>query len=799
MDYRPTANPWVGFGSPARALLLRRSTTPPFRLLTSPESSPHVITNNQTNTIRCSTGSVMSSRPIAHSTPIPGGPTHDLADHLLRVGELAAHFAAAFSSGEYARAAGLWHDLGKNHPDFQRKLETNGPERVDHKHAGAIYAIQEFGRGAGLPLAFVIAGHHGGLHDQSCLDTRLTTQEYLDRLAHILADPTAVRPAVAPPTRPTFLSVPGTGDEQKRRYELWVRMLFSCLVDADGLDTEAFWNAATAQVRRTALSEYAAPAELLTRFNRYMSGKADAGGQVNAVRQRILADCRARGRTCPGGVFTLTAPTGAGKTLAGMGFALEHAVALGKERVIVVIPYTSIIDQNAKVYRDVFGKDNVIDHHASLDPLTESQRNKLAAENWDAPVVVTTSVQFCESLFANKPSRCRKLHSIANSVVIFDEVQTLPVGHLLPIVDVLKELVANYKVSLVLSTATQPALKKRKLGLRELKFFDQVTEIVTDVPNAFADLRRVRVVMPTDLNTPTPYSELAQTLQTDNCRRSLTIVHKRADARTLAELVPGSVHLSALMCPFHRLVQLRDIYRLLTEPNAEVRVIATQLVEAGVDLDFPVVYRALAGFDSLAQAAGRCNREGKLNSLGNLGQLHVFVAETPPPPGTPMAGLEIARQMLRTDPKLAVDLLAPERIEVLFDEYFRRLQSLGSLDEAGIQTKREEHEFQQVADNFRMIADAGNPVVVLYGDAASRLADLRAEERPSRSRLRSLQPFVVTLYEPQIKALDTAGAVERIHDLVWALRPTHAHLYDERFGLTLDGPFAADPSALFEG
>ena len=367
---------------------------------------------------------------------------------------------------------------------------------------------------------------------------------------------------------------------------------------------------------------YPKPADLLVRFNAHMQG-LQGDGAVNEVRRRVLADCRQAGRLRERGVFMLTAPTGCGKTLAGMGFALEHAVARGMARVIVVIPYTSIIDQNAKVYRDVFGTENVIDHHASLDPKRETGRNRIACENWDAPVIVTTSVQFVESLFANRTSRCRKLHNVVNSVVIFDEVQTLPVQHLIPILGVLKQLAANYKVSLVLSTATQPALKHRD-SLR--CGFENVTEIVSDVEQTFKALRRVQVHWPADLTTPVEWPSLASALQQPEQDEVLCIVHRRDDARELANRIPQSIHLSALMCPQHRLKVIDDVKTKL-EANRErqahgqavepIRLISTQLIEAGVDLDFPVVYRAAGGLDAIAQAAGRCNREGRLNVLGS--------------------------------------------------------------------------------------------------------------------------------------------------------------------------------------
>ena len=522
------------------------------------------------------------------------------------------------------------------------------------------------------------------------------------------------------PTRrrriPLHFSEVAKGDAAgKLLFEFWVRMLFSCLVDADFLDTENHFNLQDPKLR----GGYPTPRELLSRFNAHML-RLEGDGVVNEVRQRGLANCRQMGRDCERGVFTLTAPTGCGKTLAGMGFALEHAVARGLDRVIVVIPYTSIIDQNAKVYRDVFGPQNVIDHHASLDPKKETGRNRIACENWDAPVIVTTSVQFIESLFANKTSRCRKLHNIVNSVVIFDEVQTLPIGHLIPILDVLKQLVANYKVSLVLSTATQPALKYRpSLACG----FEKVTEIVSDVPGTFGALRRVQVNWPADLTTPVEWPGIAARLQMHD--EVLCVVHRRDDARQLAALVPGSIHLSALMCPAHRLSVIDDVKAQLAanrerrargEQINPIRLISTQLIEAGVDLDFPVVYRAAGGLDSIAQAAGRCNREGNLNGLGKV---QVFVAPTQPPPGTPRLGLAMTRKMVA--PESALDPLDPR----LFGRFFQELYFLQSLDEKQIQgLPRGLGEFSKsaVAEAFEMIDnDGADAVVVPYGDAMSRL------------------------------------------------------------------------------
>ena len=737
---------------------------------------------------------MINAAPLAHSKN-PDGVVHLLRDHGEGVADRCSHFAAQFDSFGFGRCGGLWHDLGKNAEDFQMRLAAaddahieGAPGRVDHSTAGALHSLEKLGPGLGRALAFIIAGHHAGLADRSDLfDDRLKKHESIDRLRAARSNPTAFIPDLPSPEPPSFLRGPKEKMAGMLMFEFWVRMLFSCLVDADFLDTEEHFNRRRPELR----GGYPTPTELLTRFNAHMQ-RLGGDGVVNEVRRRVLEDCRQVGRDHERSVFTLTGPTGCGKTLASMGFALEHAVAHGLDHVIVVIPYTSIIDQNAKVYRDVFGHQNVIDHHASLDPKKETGRNRTACENWDAPVIVTTSVQFIESLFANKTSRCRKLHNIVNSVVIFDEVQTLPIGHLIPILDVLKQLVANYKVSLVLSTATQPALKYRRSVTCG---FEKVTEIVSDVPGIFSTVKRVQVHWPADLTTSVEWPSIAAKLHQHD--EVLCVVHRRDDARELATLVPGSIHLSALMCPTHRLSVIDDVKLRLAanrdrrargEVIQPIRLISTQLIEAGVDLDFPVVYRAAGGLDSIAQAAGRCNREGNLNGLG---EVHVFVAPTQPPPGIPRLGLAVTRKMVAAEPSL--DPLDPQR----FDRFFQELYFLQSnLDEKGIQGLREELGFKSVAEAFEMIDNDGEAVVVPYGDALSRLNEVHSNG-PSRDRLRALQPFVVNLYKLHLTALESAGAIELVADTIRAIRaPGYNHLYSERFGLLLGGPIQADPTSL---
>jgi CRISPR-associated endonuclease/helicase Cas3 len=727
---------------------------------------------------------------LAHSARESTPSGHALLQHLQQVAHLAADFAELFDSADFAKIAGLWHDLGKYAPGFQDRIRAVAEAHVegttgygDHASAGAIHALEKLGP-CGEAIALIIAGHHGGLGNASqVLLGRLKEPDKLNRLAHSRSKADAAILASDVKPLPEFLRQrPGDRmDDASRRTEFWIRMLFSCLVDADFLDTEAYFKPEKEQKRKGL--EYLCPAKLLALFDTHMVAKTQGAKPsiVNTLRQRVLADCRRVGRESDRGVFTLTAPTGSGKTLAAMAFALEHAVRNGMGRVIVVIPYTSIIDQNAKVYRDVFGAANVIDHHASIDPDKETARNRIACENWDAPIIVTTSVQFVESLFSNKTSRCRKLHNIVNSVVLIDEAQTLPVGHLEPILDVMKELVANYRVSLCLSTATQPALNQSphmKHG------FTQVKEIIADVPGLFAGLKRVEVKWPVDRKVAVTWEELAGELKKH--RQVLCVVHRRDDARELAELVEGSIHLSALMCPEHRLAVIDQVRRML-EDNKPITLISTQLIEAGVDVDFPVVYRALGGLDSIAQAAGRCNREGSLE----MGRVEVFVAPTQPPPGVPQIGKGVTEMMLDDG---NFDALAPES----FNCFFLSLYCYhGVFDEQKIQGERQGKNFENVAKKFALIEDDGSvPVVVPYGDAAARVQALR-ENGPSRDRLRGLQPYMVKVYKHQCKAFKDVGAIEEVCDCVLVIREAgFADLYDKRFGLTVSGQMSLDARSL---
>jgi CRISPR-associated endonuclease/helicase Cas3 len=447
---------------------------------------------------------------------------------------------------------------------------------------------------------------------------------------------------------------------------------------------------------------------------------------------------------------------------------VEH----GLRRVIFVVPFTSIIDQTAQIYREILGDEAVVEHHSNLDPDKETKANQTACENWDAGIIVTTSVQFFESLYANRTSRCRKLHRIADSVVVFDEVQTFEPSLLEPIKKGLRNLREHFGVSAVFCTATQPPLDLAP------------TEIVQNVTREFELVRdRRRIRMPSSPN-PLTWEQLAEELR--GKRQALAIVDRRADAEELARLTGDScIHLSARMCPAHRLETIVLIKRRLRLKEDCVAV-STQLVEAGVDIDFPVVYRAFAGAGSMAQAAGRCNREGA-NKEG--GELRVFFPPKLPPRGILRIGFERSQGMWNEG---ILDLSNPNT----FGEYYRRVYSLVDRD-PGVLAAERDLRFKCSAELFKMIDDSGQQVVAPFGKAEEQLAEL-AFTGITRMAMRRLQPFLVTLYQQEIEELRKAGAIVPIADGcdVWRVLPQFRHVYNERFGFRLQGPLAADPESL---
>lgn len=699
--------------------------------------------------------------PIIYAHSVDGKSVeewHILEEHLQGTAELAKSFAAEFGCGEWAYLAGLWHDIGKYSEDFQKMLlaaadahiETK-PGRVDHSTAGAIHSTEKFNT-AGRIFSYIIAGHHAGLPDwltdtagRKCLEHRLQHVELFNNL-----------PVSNIPHHIIEQSFPKQKFITKEGHALWIRMLYSCLIDADFLDTEAFFEPEKVKIRKG----YPSLNELLPLFESYMADKQAKADDtyVNKQRAEILRQCITKSAHKPA-IFTLTVPTGGGKTLSSMAFALKHAIRHNKHSIIYVIPYTSIIEQTADQFRQIFG-DAIVEHHSNVDVSDEeheTERSRLACENWDAPVIVTTSVQFFESLFANRSSRCRKLHNIVNSVVVLDEVQLLPPEYLNPILHTIKELHQNYGVTFVLSTATQPAFTPHKSVDYRFEGLSDTVEIIENPLLFHKTFKRVEVHTPDDLMTPSTWECLASELRQHPS--VLCIVNRRDDCRMLYELMPeGTFHLSALMCGAHRSEVISRIKQSLKNGHP-TRVISTQLVEAGVDLDFPVVYRAIAGLDSIAQAAGRCNREGLLEK----GRVVVFIPPSKFPPGYLKQAGEIGRQLLA---EKRADHLAPERFEQFFKELFW-LQG-NNLDKhdilKDIAPDRElRFSFFSAAQKFKLINDKQySPVIVRY-DEGEELLGLLKKKGLERWLMRKLQRYVVNLPKYVHAKLYNEGAIMEVH------------------------------------
>jgi CRISPR-associated endonuclease/helicase Cas3 len=701
---------------------------------------------------------------------------HPLEAHLRDTAEKARHFAEGFGAGDWAWNAAWLHDLGKADSKFQGYLcRENGLDdkeydqgRVNHSSAGAACAEDRL-RPPGRVLAYLIAGHHAGLPDwyphvtgNAALQLRLS--EGRENLERILPFSDYIRTRLHPEVRPPAFV-------KAENCHFWMRMLFSCLVDADFLDTEQFMDRGKTQHR----GQYPRLEELAPSFFRKMDALelGAAKTPTNAIRAEIRRVCELKSEM-PKGLFSLTVPTGGGKTLSAMAFALRHALKHGQQRIIYVIPYTSIIEQTSSILAGIFGRENVVEHHSNLNPEKETLRSQLATENWDAPIVVTTNVQFFESLYASKTSRCRKLHNIVNSIAILDEAQLLPPELLMPCVSAMNDLVRNYGVTVVLATATQPALPK----------LDTPAEIIPSGLRLYERLERTEFNLPASLTEPTDWDSLALRLQQHD--QVLCIVNTRRDCHDLFRLMPeGTIHLSALMCGAHRSAVIRLIRRRLRK-NLPIRVISTQLVEAGVDIDFPVVYRALAGLDSIAQAAGRCNREGKLNDVGQMGQVHVFVPPKPAPPGLLLKGENTTRELI------SVGEFSPHQPDV-FTHYFKLFYS--KVNDTGTQfhdllvknaNPGLNFQFRTAAQEFRMIPDQQQPVIVLYNQSEKWLQKLRFAG-PTRGIMRALQRFTVNLHPHTVASMLADGRLTEVepHKAPGIIAQSFPKLYDCRIGLTV--------------
>lgn len=735
-----------------------------------------------------------------------------LKEHLREVALLAGQFASQFRAKEWGELVGWLHDVGKYSAEFQSRLRGT-PIPVDHSTAGAQLVMERIhSKRLALIPAYVIAGHHAGLPDcgssngeESCLLQRLKRQVHAYDAAFQDIS------GVVYPDRPPSIQV---GFEPGFQFSFFIRMLFSCLVDADSLNSEQYENPS-----RNALRHHPADFdELSRRFAAYINQNfSQPKRPIDRIRSELLQECL-RQADKPRGLYTMTLPTGSGKTLISLGFALEHARVHGLQRIVYVIPYTSIIEQNAAKFREVLGDDQVLEHHSNVqresyeDQLddeekkaawTLQQKLSLAEENWDFPVVVTTNVQFFESLFANRRSRCRKLHNLVNSVIILDEAQMMNGGFFKPSLYALEELTRNYGATVLLCTATQPEVR---LLFPEKPAPVKITELVQDVPLRYEQFKRVRLEVLGRIEEADLTDRLAAHDQV------LCIVNTRKMARELYNQLrirdeEGIFHLSARMCPLHRLHMLERIRQRL-ENGQICRVISTQLIEAGVDVDFPAVYRELAGLDSIAQAAGRCNRNGKQA----VGCTYVFETPQGLPPGWFRTTADVTRSVMRRHPGDPLSLAA---VHDYFQELYH-VQTLGqkdSTDSQGILSllretgARLEFPFRTVAERFQLIDNATRAVIVPYaGRVGSEMGNgIGADSQNADSKvyelleslqhavfvtgiMRQLQPYVVQLYPQEFEAFRRAGEIVEVRADVWKLKNPD-RWYDQKLGVL---PYSED-------
>jgi CRISPR-associated endonuclease/helicase Cas3 len=738
----------------------------------------------------------------AHSRPGEGVEKWEpLRMHLNAVADTAARYSRPFGWPELSRLAGLLHDIGKLSPQFQAYLRNECDSGGDHSIAGARLAMDRYGGTKPLAqmLAVIVAAHHAGLPDRDRLEARISRASVPSQWKELIGE--------LPKAEQLFSNMKAGGPAGFTESFL-IRMLYSCLVDADFLETERFYDGAVARGGGTSL------AILRDRLNAFMADKSTKAGDsaVNRLRAEVLAHVRQKAALTPG-LFTLTVPTGGGKTLASLSFALDHAVRHGLSRIIYVIPYTSIIEQTAKVFRDALATDtDILEHHASFDwerfekgkqPDDADGTAKLrrAAENWDVPIVVTTAVQFFESLFANRSSRCRKLHNIANSVVVLDEAQTLPIHLLRPCLAALDELARNYHTSVVLCTATQPAIKISD-GFKTGLAINAERELAPDPTRLYDALKRVAV----ESRGATTDEEIATRFRGSD--RMLCIVNGRQHAQALFGAIrdlPGAYHLTTFMCPRHRRIVL-DTIRARLEAKQPVRLVATSLIEAGVDVDFPEVWRAAAGLESIAQAAGRCNREGTLDS----GRVVVFE------PAEQKLQHEIAQRWQATAVawRQEDDLLGLGAVRRYFREFYWSKgdaaldvskvndRNGGILDAIRERARDFTFPFAGIAQAFRLIDDIMEPVIVPWKanaadtEAEDLLARIAAMERPRAVDLRRLQQYTVPIPPKARDAWLARGVLRPVHPTLGEalLRFDDLAHYDGSIGINLCDSLVRNPA-----
>lgn len=701
------------------------------------------------------------------------GELQTLDEHLKNVSHLASQYSSVFDAEQMGYLCGMLHDIGKYSTEFQDRLLKCG-KKVDHSTAGALEAEKLLGKTFKIILGYIICGHHSGLMDYGSqerglllrFNKKIPSYNYQDK--EINVDIASIKKEI-----PKIKL-----DNGGFTMGFFIRMLYSCLVDADFLDTEKFMKVEVEKFR----GNFEDFSSLTEKFNKYMYIKSSNAikSRINGYRQQIFSNCvnAAYQNT---NLFSLTVPTGGGKTLASMGFALNHLKYNSLKRIICVIPYTSIIEQNAKQYKNIFGEESVLEHHSNFDfnkigdaidleNYNTSEKIKLASENWDIPIVVTTNVQFFESLFSNKSSRCRKLHNLANSVIIIDEAQMLPTNFLRPSLAAIYELVSNYNTSVVLTTATKPEFPENIISKKPV-------EIVNNPEALYEEFRRVEVDYIGQL------SDENLTSRINNISQVLVIVNTRNHAQKLYECLPKSdlFHLSAKMCSVHR-SEILETIRSKLKKGESCKVISTQLIECGVDISFPIVYRCLAGIDSIAQSAGRCNREGEMergkvyvfNSTEEYGKAIMYQSRT----------AECGRQVLQVfKDSLSLDAIS-KYFELLYDVEKDRLDTKNIMDNFEEGAKELAFSFEKAAKDYKLIDETESLVIPYNEDACKSIEQLKYTDYPN-SIIRKLQPYAISIHNMQLKKLIELGAVNIIAKCCYVLESKKS-FYDENTGLVLD-------------
>lgn len=736
---------------------------------------------------------------------------HDLEDHLQSVANLTSKYLPD-NLKKMGYVAGIWHDLGKYRPNFQGYISVVSgydttqyydPANKSHSSAGMFLAKELLyssykDMASVSAIQYVIGCHHTGLLDGissegSSIHSRLTNPKYQLEYTEVKG---RYNPAFNITLDPSEKILPFTltKDYTALSYSMAVRMMFSAMVDADFTDTALFMNK-----YRKKHTEY--PFKTISELNddiaKYMDVKTKDSipSPINTIRASVLKDCM-DASIKPENVFTLSVPTGGGKTLSSMAFALNYAKTFNKDRIIVSIPFTSIIEQNAKVYKDIFGEGNVLEHHSNIDVDDQHMFNphlKLAAENWNAPIIVTTNVQLFESLFANRTSKCRKVHNIQNSVIILDEAQTIPMELLEPTLAYLRILVEEYNVTIVFCTATQPEIKSgRKLSGKTYSGFDTPYEIIKDVDSLYASLNRVKIHLPSkELDT---WEDIADRISSH--KFALAVFSTRSDAQNVYDMVClktdiDVIHLSATMCPSHRTNKLNEVRYNLAN-GIPVILISTQVVEAGVDLDFPVVYRAIAGLDSIAQAAGRCNREGKME----YGEVFLLNTESKLHPSMKKP-ISLTRGVFR-DKWFDIDNpIGPKNIAMFFGR--RVLEE--SMDTHGIMNYLSavpnkaagiiDVKFQSAANAYKIIKEEDNNTIIVIYDNEEELSklDLTSEESIEHWMIYALQKYSVVCRDKVVNRLLMSGSIVEVPGLHKTYVMVDKHAYSHTKGILVDETF----------